>query len=287
MTCGILGLLTAVVVTQTAAAPAAPAPAPAAPTPAPAAPAPAPAAPAPTPAAPGPAPAAPAPASPPSALAAAEPSPSDRLPVGAYRLDVEVTVSTTLPVVGEQRTSTRTTSLLMVDGDGVATAVACAVATTGGTFTSRLPPSSISALPKSRFSIVVAGDHVSADMGEGTIGWRGHGALPRTADDPRVVDADGDGVPGMRMELDLGALGTWPMQVVTRGHTALRGTKTDDGAVGSLSRMESEQQVLSGLPVDLPTSSGPVKAVASQFTLRRVDARDCAGLATSPAVARR
>ena len=124
-------------------------------------------------------------------------------------------------------------------------------------------------------------------MGEGAIGWRGQGTLPQTPDDPRVVDVDGDGAPGVRMDLDLGALGIWPMQVVTRGHTVLDGTKTANGAVGVLARMDSEQQVLSGLPVDLPVSEGPVNATASRFTLSRVDVRDCASLVFPAAVARR
>ena len=228
------------------------------------------------------------PAAPPTPAPPLAPSPTpDRLSAGAYRLDVEVAVATTLPVVGEQRTTTRTTSLLVVDGAGMATAVACAVATAGPAFTSRLPPSSIRALPPSRFAIVVAGDRVRADMGEGAIGWRGTGPLPQTPDDPRVVDGDGDGAPGIRMDLDLGALGTWPMQVVTRGRTVLDGKKTEDGAVGVLARMESEQQVLSGLPVDLPVSEGPVNATASRFTLSRVDAQDCTALVLTPAVAHR
>jgi hypothetical protein len=213
--------------------------------------------------------------------------PADRLASGAYRLDVEVAVSTTLPVVGDQRTTTTTTSLLLIDDAGLATAVACAVATAGPAFTSRLPPRSIRALPPSRFPIVVVGDAVRADMGEGTIGWRGGGSLPQRADDPRVVDSDGDGEPGIRMELDLGSLGIWPMQVVTRGHTVLSGTKTANGAVGTLTRMVSEQQVLSGLPVDLPVSNGPVNATGSRFTLSRVDARDCAALFPPPTVAHR
>jgi hypothetical protein len=220
-------------------------------------------------------------------LSAATSTAPDRFAAGTYRLDVEVAVATRLPVVGEQRTTTRTTSLLLVDDVGMATAVACAVATAGPAFSSHLPPSSIRALPPSRFPIVVAGDRIRADMGEGAIGWRGQGTLPQTPDDPRVVDGDGDGAPGIRMDLDLGALGIWPMQVVTRGHTVLDGTKTANGAVGVLARMDSEQQVLSGLPVDLPVSEGPVNATASRFTLSRVDVRDCASLVFPAAVAHR
>ena len=210
--------------------------------------------------------------------AVAAPTTPGKLAAGVYRLAVEVAVATALPVVGEQRTTTRTTSLVTVGDDGMATAVACAVETHGPAFKSRFPPGSVKVLPTARFAVVVRGDRVVVDMGEGHIGWRGGGALPTSAADPRVVDDDRDGEPGVRLDLDLGGLGTWPLQVVTRGRTVLAGARTPDGAAGVLSRMESEQQILSGLPVDVPVSDGPVQAVGSQFVLRRVDAKNCAGL---------
>jgi hypothetical protein len=223
------------------------------------------------------------------ATPSAVPAPVDRLAAGTYRLDVEVAVATALPIVGEQRTTTRTVSLVTIEDDGMATAVACAVDTVGPAFASRFPASSIRVLPPSRFPIVVRGDRVRADMGEGTIGWRGGGALPTDATDPRVVDVDADGAPGIRLDLDLGALGVWPLQVVTRGRTVLDGARTPNGAAGVLTRMESEQQIVSGLPVDVPLSNGPVNAIGSRFTLGRVDARRCEDLRieTASPVARR
>lgn len=202
----------------------------------------------------------------------------DRLAPGRYRLDVEVFVATEVPVLGEQRTVTRTTSLVVIDDRGMATAIACAVSTTGAAFSSRLPMASIRALPSSRFAFVVDGDRVRADMGEGTLGWRGAGPLPEDSADPRVLDVDGDGNPGMLMELDLGAMGTWPLQVVSRGRTVLDGHRTRDGAEGRLGRVESEERVLSGLPVELPMRAAPVDVGATRFSLVAVDARDCAAL---------
>jgi hypothetical protein len=202
----------------------------------------------------------------------------ERIATGTYRLEVEVAVATPLPIVGVQRTTTRTVSHVTVDDAGVATAVACTIMTQGPAFISRMPPSSVQALPPARFPIVVEGARVRADMGVGTVGWRGGGDLPRSAEDPRLIDVDGDGIPGLRMDLDLGALGVWVMQIVTRGHTILEGALTEQGAAGGLSRMESEQQVLSGLPVDIPPSDGPVRAVDSVFRLSRVPAKDCTEL---------
>ncbi|MBM4281283.1 MAG: hypothetical protein FJ137_11180 [Deltaproteobacteria bacterium] len=205
-------------------------------------------------------------------------TPADKLAAGVYRLNVEISVATALPVIGEQHTTTQTTSIVTVADDGQATAVACSVETRGPAFTSRLPPASIQSLPTSRLAIVVRGDRVVVDMGEGQIGWRGSGPLPTSAADPRVADDDRDGEPGVRLDLNLNGLGTWPLQIVTRGHTVLDGTRTPEGATGVLSRMESEQQILSGLPIDIPLSDGPVRAVGSGFVLRRIEAPTCADL---------
>jgi hypothetical protein len=225
------------------------------------------------------APAPPATATAPTTTTTTAPSTTaSQLPAGAYRLDVEVAVATSVPVLGDQRTTTHTTSLLVIDDAGMATAVACAIATVGPAFTSRMPPASVRALPTSRFAVVVDGDRVHADMGEGTLGWRGRGPLPTAPDDPRVVDVDGDGLPGLRMELDLGAMGVWPLQIVSRGRTVLDGTRTADGATGRLSRVDSEEHVLSGLPLTLPARGAPVPPGDTRFTLVRVDARDCATL---------
>jgi hypothetical protein len=196
------------------------------------------------------------------------------IPPGSYRLDVEVVVTANVPVMGEQRTVTKTTSVVEIDDAGVALARACLVETRGPGFSSRMPPSSLRGLPSSRFAFIEDGGVVRADMGAGTIGYRGAGPLPQSAKDQRVIDPDGDGVPGMQLLLDLGALGQWTLQVVSRGHTVVEGTVTPDGAEGRLIRVESEEQVLSGLPVKLPARSGAIDPRLSRFTLKRVSHGD-------------
>jgi hypothetical protein len=189
---------------------------------------------------------------------------------GTYRLDVNVVVMASVPVLGEQRTVTSTTSIIVVDDVGIATARACKVVTKGPGFQSRLPPSSLRALPTSRFAITTDGQTIRADMGEGQLAYAGDGPMPQSDKDPRVTDPDGDGKPGLRMLLDLGALGKWDLQIVSRGHTKLEGTLTADGAAGRLTSVMSEEQVLSGLPVSLPTRSSPIDPGRSSFVMRRL-----------------
>ncbi len=195
------------------------------------------------------------------------------LPPGTYRLDVEVVVVATVPVLGEQRTTTKTTSILELDDSGMATAAACRVETRGPGFTSRMPPSSLRGLPVSRFSIVHQGNVVSADMGVGTLAYSG-GPLPESESDPRVTDPDGDGKPGILMNLDLGTLGQYPIQVVSSGQTAFEGDVTPTGASGRLTLVRSAEQVLSGLPVRLPARGEAIDPRHSRFTLQRLEGPD-------------
>jgi hypothetical protein len=205
-----------------------------------------------------------------SLLAAVEPGASKALEAGTYRLDVNVVVLASVPVLGEQRTVTSTTSIIELDANGMATATACKVVTEGPGFTSRLPPASLRALPTSRFAIVTDGTTIRADMGAGRLAYTGDGPMPQSADDPRVTDPDRDGKPGLRMLLNLGPLGQWTIQIVSRGHTKLEGQMTADGAVGRLTSVISEEQVLSGLPVSLPSRGEPIDPGRSSFVLRRL-----------------
>jgi hypothetical protein len=137
-----------------------------------------------------------------------------------------------------------------------------------------MPPTSLRGLPVSRFALRQEGSVVRADMGEGTIGYRGAGPVPSSPDDPRVIDPDGDGKPGLQLLLDVGAFGTWTLQVVSRGHTALEGAVTPRGIEGTLSLVESEEQVISGLPVKLPTRTTAIDPRHCRFSITPVAPSD-------------
>ncbi len=193
------------------------------------------------------------------------------LPAGTWRLDVEVVVMGDVPVLGKKTTTTTSISVVDVDADGNAVATPCRVDTKGPGFASFMPPSSLRRMPQTRFSIAVEGNAVTADLGEGRVGFVGAGAIPSKADDPRVVDPDGDGKPGLRMLLDLGGFGEWTLQVISRGHTVLAGTIDAAGNVsGRPTRLESEERVLSGLPVGLPERTEAIDPRQSSFRLTRL-----------------
>ncbi len=197
------------------------------------------------------------------------------VPAGTYRLEVQVVALTDVPLLGPQRSTTTTLSHAVVDDDGLVVATACAMSTEGPGFSTRMPASSIHAMAPARFTFVPAGGHWQGDMGVGQLGYRGQGALPEDANDPRVRDDDGDGEPGLRVELQ-SPLGLQVIQVVASGHTVLVGTLDDDGATGGL-QIRTEERVLSGLPF-APRQPSHVDAQLSRFLLRRVDATSCAEL---------
>ena len=206
------------------------------------------------------------------------------LAAGTYRLEVKVVATTHVPFLGAQQSITTTLSHAVVDDSGAVTATACDMTTTAPGFSTRLPPTSIRSMPPARFTFVPTDAGTwQGDMGVGRLGYRGNGALPQDADDPRVRDDDGDGEPGLRVELR-GPLGTHVIQVVAQGHTVLVAQLDDDGATGRL-QIRSQERVLSGLPLS-PSEPSRIDAQRSRFRLSRVDAANCAELA-APAVARR
>lgn len=193
------------------------------------------------------------------------------LPAGTWRLDVVVVVGADIPVLGTQTTTTTSISVVDLDATGNAVATACRVDTDGPGFRSFMPKTTLQKLPLTRFTVVVDGNKVGADLGEGRIGYTGAGPIPTKADDPRVIDVDGDGKPGTRMLLDVGAFGEWTLQVISRGHTVLAGTIDDQGNVaGRPTRLSSEERVLSGLPVGMPERKEAIDPRRSSFRLIRL-----------------
>jgi hypothetical protein len=200
---------------------------------------------------------------------------SAAIPPGTYRLEVKVVAFTDLPLFGLQESITTTLSHAVVDEGGTITATPCHVITEAPGFSTRLPPSSLRSMAPARFTFVRTGDTWRGDMGVGRLGYRGLGALPEDASDPRVRDDDGDGEPGMRVEL-LGPLGTHAIQVVALGHTVLVANVDVDGAAGSL-QIRTQERVISGLPVG-PMGPSRIDLDQSRFRLSRVEASSCSEL---------
>ncbi len=192
-------------------------------------------------------------------------------PAGQFRLDVIVVVAAEVPVLGTQTTTTTSISVVDVDDQGNAVARGCVVETSGPGFRSFMPPSTLRKLPPARFAFVVDGNKVEADLGEGRVGYTGEGPIPSKASDPRVIDLDGDGLPGTRMMLDVGPFGRWTLQVISRGHTVLAGTVDDKGGAGGTpKKLDSEERVLSGLPMGPPERKEAIDPARSRWSLTPV-----------------
>ncbi|MEE2756937.1 MAG: hypothetical protein VYA30_09760 [Myxococcota bacterium] len=104
-------------------------------------------------------------------------------------------------------------------------------------------------------------------------------ALPDTADDPRVFDQDGDGEPGVTVQID-GIL-EGAVQLVQRVFTRLVGQRREDVIVGEL-KWRTEERVLAAtnaillMPVNSEINPDPLR---SWFVARRIEPSvDCADI---------
>jgi len=218
---------------------------------------------------------------------------------------VEVTTAT-LGVLGAAASTNEITTLLRMevtqDGDTLdVEQEVCSIdlvnsVGTGGEgtlVTTIIPPAYIASLEPSRRPGQVREDgaggwRVTLPRHEEVRGVTWDGAedapLPTSPDDPRVVDQDGDGHPGLTIQLK-GSLLNGLLFVVERDWTAL------DGRVAAADRIEgrvtwgSEQAILGALPPSLastsPTSAPDPDPDHSVFVMRRAPAgATCAELVT-------
>ena len=106
--------------------------------------------------------------------------------------------------------------------------------------------------------------------------------LPTQADDPRVVDQDGDGKPGLTVRIVVMGLIRGEVYVVQRDRSRLVGVVASPDAVDGLVEWTSEQAVL-GASSSIFLGGAPARLdpipERSYFRARRVDAAtDCASL---------
>jgi hypothetical protein len=204
-----------------------------------------------------------------AALASSEPS---SLSPGWYRAELTYVVETAIPVLGKQVSSTSSTIVgeLKQSAEG-ATFVykTCSLETLGSGFTTRAPASTIRGIPQRTAGVVLDGNAVTIDLGQAPLGYRPQNgmALPANGKDPQVVDTDGDGVPGARLDLDLGLLGTHALNIVSTGNSRLVGTVVNGGAAGKIIVSRSLSRVLSGLPGGAQEDDGRNQRVVADKTV--------------------
>lgn len=219
------------------------------------------------------------------------------LPPGTYRLEMRVGAHTAIPLLGATETATVSVSRAVIERNGTRlrqTHQVCSVRFEGGVPIVRLsmPPSFIALLGAPSYPVALryADDawRYAADLGVERVGYRpadGGDALPRSAADPRVVDADGDGHPGATLRLTIAGLADGELYVVQRGHSALDGRVVARGhAEGRIAVHFFEQELLGAAPGFLARRPDVrLDPTRSTFRLVRVaDGTPCAALDTAP-----
>lgn len=99
--------------------------------------------------------------------------------------------------------------------------------------------------------------------------------LPQRASDPRVIDQDGDGQPGVTVRVR--GIVNGEVFVVQRGVTRLRGLSTADGFAGAVVFHTEDVVIGASKPALLRRTATRPDSDRSTFVLRKVPARtDCA-----------
>lgn len=149
------------------------------------------------------------------------------------------------------------------------------------------PDPFVNALERTRVQPVLskAGGRIEyeADLGPEWLGAKPAPTLPRDPNDPRVVDSDDDGRPGVTIRLRLPMLPEAELLVTQRSHAVLRGRVVSPGRVtGHVEMRDFEQTVLAAQPPLLQYQPEvQYDAERSRFELVRDDADACAASATS------
>jgi hypothetical protein len=196
---------------------------------------------------------------------------------GTWELDLVIASLTHVPVLGELRTRSR--SLLRVEVTDTPTGPVAhqrvctsEVLDRAGLARTILPPAFVRSIPDRRYALTLGPDgRVQADLGVEATGWTGEGALPTSAEDPRVRDADHDGRPGATVLVEVAPFGTGHVQFVHRGHSRLDGRRMTNGTIeGAVLVDLLEQQTIGATPRilggTLRTTPDPAH---SRFVMRR------------------
>ncbi|HEX2204452.1 MAG TPA: hypothetical protein VHG91_14170 [Longimicrobium sp.] len=206
---------------------------------------------------------------------------------GRYAGEIRVASVARVPVVGSERSITR--SLLLVDversGDRlVHRQRVCDVGIRSSRVRMTVPDAFVGSLRPKTYTASLAGPadarRFTADLGEEALGYDPAvtgGALPKDRSAPGVVDSDGDGEPGATVIGHFPLFGRVRLYVAQRSHLVLHGRQTGpDRIEGGLDIVTLESRTL-GASNGIFGRSLEVRPddAASGFTLVRTAARDC------------
>lgn len=209
---------------------------------------------------------------------------------GRYAMELRVGSIARVPVMGAQRSVTRSLLLVEVErraGRLVQRQRVCDVHIHSPRVRMTVPAAFVRALAPREYPADVRGDapprSYTADSGVDHVGYDPRltgGALPRNARSPGVVDSDGDGAPGATVVAQFPLAGRVRIFVAQRAHVVLHGRRTSDDRVeGDVEVRLLEQRTLGAsnrvFARTLPLRPDPA---ASGFTMVRTGVAGCDAL---------
>ncbi len=198
---------------------------------------------------------------------------------GRYALSLHTVSRTRLPFLGWTTSETISDVLVdIVDRAGVPwqRQRACAVRVVGKGAHVLVPDAFVESLPVKEVAIELTANDAGAtryrvDLGVDDVGFdarRSNGAVPERADDPSVIDSDGDGKPGATIRIEAPVLGAAELYIVQRGSMSLDGTLlASGGASGGVELGPVEQHTI-GASNKLLVSSPRIEPVSEESWFR-------------------
>lgn len=209
---------------------------------------------------------------------------------GRYALELRVASVARVPVMGSQRSVTRSYLLVEMErqaGRLVQRQRVCHVSIQSPRVRMTVPDAFVHALVPREYPADVRGDtgtrDYTADSGVDYVGYDPRltgGALPEDRTSPGVLDSDHDGEPGATVVAHFPLFGQVRLFVAQRSHLVLRGHRVDaDRVEGAIDVLALEQRTLGAsnrlFNHNLSVQPDPG---ASGFTMVRTSLPDCAAL---------
>jgi hypothetical protein len=181
------------------------------------------------------------------------------LPPGDYRLEMRIASTAELPQLGPTEQVTVSVSRVRIEqvrGGWIQHHRVCRIwdASPGDWGRVRYPKAFVSALAPTRVRSALVPTRAGriryeADLGREWLGMAAGATLPQEPEDAAVRDSDGDGQPGVTIQLGLPGLPDAELQLAQRAHAVLRGFVDEPGRLsGQIEMREFAQSVLAASP---------------------------------------
>ncbi|MGC6509712.1 MAG: hypothetical protein ACON4U_14910 [Myxococcota bacterium] len=206
---------------------------------------------------------------------------------GLYGLEVVMAGLIHVPFLGEIKIMTRSllaVEIIEVNGQYWQAQQVCAIESYDSSRLSetRIPSRFVSAIPPQRIPIVLNGTEISWDPKPVYLGFDGQYPLPVELTDPRAIDSDQDGVPGVTVFLDIPLLGTVELYMVQSSDIAMIGNLDSEGGRGQIKVQELAQETIGSSHIVFNRSNQLIpQPEQSTFWLKPLTGNDCQSVVQS------